>query len=110
VAHGPFIGVDPDYYSRAHSSQIAVKTGAGSNYCQYSNPVVDKLLEEGRTTYDRGKRKEIYWKVQRLFDEDVPFAPIFNWVFILGRNAALQGNQLNYYVENTWDIQNWYWE
>jgi hypothetical protein len=42
--HGP-----PDYTARCHSKQIPVKDGAGSNYVQYQNAEVDRLLELGVT-------------------------------------------------------------
>lgn len=47
VGWDPTIGMDPDYTARCHSKQIPVKDGAGSNYVQYQNPEVDRLLELG---------------------------------------------------------------
>lgn len=37
----------------------------------YSNPTMDKLLDEGGATTDFAKRKQIYSQVQRFFYEDV---------------------------------------
>ena len=47
VAWEPTVGMDPDYTARAHSKMIPVKDHQGSNYVQYQNPEVDKLLEAG---------------------------------------------------------------
>ncbi|MBP2646151.1 MAG: ABC-type transporter, periplasmic subunit [Firmicutes bacterium] len=49
---------------------------AGSAITVYSNPKLDALLEQGRTTLDTAKRAEIYHEAQALIAEDAP------WVFI----------------------------
>jgi peptide/nickel transport system substrate-binding protein len=43
-----------------------------SKWTGYKNEALDGLLEEGRTTLDEGKRKEIYSRIQRLVFEDAP--------------------------------------
>ena len=48
---------DPDLTDVWHSS--AARKG-GLNFTGYKNPELDKLLEEGRRTFDRAKRKAIY--------------------------------------------------
>jgi len=61
---------DPDCYDIWHSS----KTRPGEfNFIDYSNPKVDKLLEEGRLTFDKGKRREIYHKIHAILYEDEPY-------------------------------------
>lgn len=58
--------VDPDeLYLWFHSS-------SPRNVSGYSNPEMDRLLEEGRRTLDTEKRKEIYGRVQELIQQDVP--------------------------------------
>lgn len=47
-------------------------TGDTGNLVFYSNPEVDKLLDEGRQTADPEKRKEAYFKVQEITGKDVP--------------------------------------
>jgi peptide/nickel transport system substrate-binding protein len=45
----------------------------GNNYFLYSNPVVDELLERGRTVTDLDERIEIYQEAFRIImTEDVP--------------------------------------
>jgi peptide/nickel transport system substrate-binding protein len=64
--------VDPDtLYALFH-------TGAGFNYPRYSNPQVDRLLDDGRQTIDRARRAEAYKQVQRLLYEDQPMLIYFN--------------------------------
>ena len=45
VAWAPAVGMDPDYSARCHSKLIPAKYGSGSNYVQYENAEVDRLLE-----------------------------------------------------------------
>ncbi|MFA4844273.1 MAG: peptide-binding protein [Candidatus Margulisiibacteriota bacterium] len=67
------LGLDPDAYSIWHSSQYP----KGFNFVKYKNPEVDRLLEEGRTTIDRGGRKRIYARIWKLIADDQPY--IFLW-------------------------------
>jgi peptide/nickel transport system substrate-binding protein len=63
-------GPDPDAY-REHFG-----TGQPRNFTGYSNPEVDALLEEALTYTDPEKRKEIYYQVQELILEDMPYIPL----------------------------------
>lgn len=60
------IPVDPDQYTIWHSTQKE------SNVSVYSNPRIDKLLEDGRATLDFEERKKIYLDFQRFLLEDLP--------------------------------------
>ena len=111
VGWEPTVGMDPDYTARCHSKQIPAKYGTGSNYVQYENPELDKLLEEGVLISDMEKRKAVYQNIQEILHEDVPFAPIFAYMFMYGKNSALKGYKINPYVTDiTWNIQDWSWE
>ncbi len=57
---------DPDQYFFWHSTQ------QGTNITSYKNVRVDKLLEDGRATFNLDKRKEIYFDFQRVLVEDMP--------------------------------------
>lgn len=57
---------DPDQYSIWHSTQTS------TNITKYSNPRIDKLLEDGRTQKDQEERKKIYLDFQRFLVEDSP--------------------------------------
>jgi peptide/nickel transport system substrate-binding protein len=110
VGWEPTVGMDPDYSARCHSKQIPAKYGTGSNYVQYENPDLDKLLEEGVLISDMQKRKAVYDKIQAILHEDVPFAPIFAYMFMYGKKSDLMGYKINPYVTDiTWNIQDWSW-
>jgi peptide/nickel transport system substrate-binding protein len=110
VGWEPTVGMDPDYTARCHSKQIPVKYGTGSNYVQYENPEVDKLMETGVLISDMEKRKAVYEKIQAILHDDVPFAPIFAYMFMYGKKSDLNGYKINPYVTDiTWNIQEWSW-
>ncbi|HUW21897.1 MAG TPA: ABC transporter substrate-binding protein [Candidatus Bathyarchaeia archaeon] len=54
---------DPDQYLLWHSTQP-------NNLSRYHSPQIDKLLEEGRKTFDQDKRRELYLDFQRFLVED----------------------------------------
>jgi peptide/nickel transport system substrate-binding protein len=67
-------GLDPDQYDIWESS----KTKPGElNFIHYKNPEVDRLLEEGRHTFDREKRRQAYFKFQEVLAEDQPYTFLF---------------------------------
>ena len=47
-------------------------TGDAGNLVFYSNPEVDRLLDEGRQTADFEERKAAYFEVQEILAEEVP--------------------------------------
>jgi len=63
---------DPDQYPIWHSTQIS------TNISKYSNPRIDKLLEDGRITIDHEERKKIYLDFQRFLLEDLPAAFLYH--------------------------------
>jgi peptide/nickel transport system substrate-binding protein len=63
------LGLDPDQFEIWNSQM----TGPDElNHISYQNPEVDKLLEEGRRTFDTEKRKAIYARFQEILAEDQP--------------------------------------
>lgn len=70
VLMGWFLSRDPDCYDIWHSS----KTREGEfNFIGYGNVEVDRLLEEGRRTFDEAGRARIYHEVHRLIYDDEPY-------------------------------------
>ena len=63
------IDADPDPYGLFHSTQ---KPPAGLNISSYSNPEVDRLLDQGRTTFDRERRAAIYHQVHEILATEQP--------------------------------------
>ena len=67
-------GIDPDQYDIWHSS----KTAEGElNFISFKNKEVDKLLEEGRSTFDIEKRKKAYFKFQEILAEEQPYVFLY---------------------------------
>lgn len=96
---------DPDCYDIWHSS----KTKEGEfNFISYKNPKVDRLLEEGRTTFNRVKRTAIYKEIHALIAEDAPYTFLYAPYSLIaihkrvhGINPAPAGisyNQIKWYV------------
>jgi len=59
------IPVDPDQYLFWHSTQ-------NTNLTKLNNPKIDKLLEQGRQSFDIQERKQIYLGFQRSLLEECP--------------------------------------
>jgi peptide/nickel transport system substrate-binding protein len=69
VLMGWFLSRDPDCYDIWHSS----RTKEGEfNFIGYSNEEVDRLLEEGRRTFDQTRRAQLYHTIHSLIHEDEP--------------------------------------
>lgn len=66
--------LDPDCYIIWHSASI--KEG-GFNFVSYKNEEVDKLIEEGRQTFDTAKRIEIYRKIHEIIADDAPYTFLY---------------------------------
>jgi len=63
--------LDPDVYNYKEFNSKFINQGYW-NMASYSNPEVDKLLEEGRTTFDKDERKKIYLQFQSIIADDQP--------------------------------------
>jgi len=74
VVLGWSLSLDPDQYSIWHSSQQAP---GQFNFIGYSNPQVDRLLEQGRLELDIEKRTKIYHEFARLLQEDSPIVYLY---------------------------------
>ncbi len=65
---------DPDIFDIWHSS----KTKEGEfNFISYKNAEVDKLLPEGRRTFDMEKRKKIYHRVHEILVDEQPYTFLY---------------------------------
>jgi peptide/nickel transport system substrate-binding protein len=63
----------------------------GQNRGYYSNPRVDQLIEQGRATFDRNKRKQIYAEIQRIVQEDLPYVSLYHQINVAVMDKDLQG-------------------
>ena len=74
VILGWTLGQDPDIYDIWHSSKTGTKE---LNFISYANSELDRLLVEGRRTFDRKRRKVIYGRVQEILAEDQPYTFLY---------------------------------
>ena len=78
------VDVDGNTYQFIH-------TGQGNNASHYSNPAVDRLLEDGRGTTDQAKRHAIYQQLWPELRRDLPLIYLYNPRNIVALSAKLQG-------------------
>ncbi|MCA1774905.1 MAG: ABC transporter substrate-binding protein [Loktanella sp.] len=78
--------VDPD--GNIHQFMV---TDGGLNDAGYSNPEVDQLLNDARTTTDQAERKALYDQAQDILSADQPIVYLYhqNWIWAL--DASIEG-------------------
>jgi peptide/nickel transport system substrate-binding protein len=74
VILGWTIGQDPDLFDVWHSSKTGPKE---LNFIGFKNMEVDRLLEEGRSTFDIEKRRQCYFRIQEIFAEEQPYTFLY---------------------------------
>ena len=62
---------DPDIFDYVFDTACFPPKRANRTF--FSNPRVDELIKQGRTTLDQDKRKVIYAQIQRLLAEQLPY-------------------------------------
>ncbi len=62
---------DPDIFENVFDSASFAPKRANRGY--YSNPQVDALIAEGRSTLDQQRRKAIYEQIQGILAHDLPY-------------------------------------
>jgi len=98
-------GQDPDIYDIWHSSKTAPKE---LNFIHFQNAEVDRLLAEGRGTFDLEKRKKAYYAIQDILAREQPYTflyvpdalPVVSARFrgIEPAPAGIMYNQIKWYV------------
>ena len=97
-------GADPDYMHEEHH------TDGGQNYGGYSDPTVDDLLTQGRTTFDVAERKDIYDQAQRyLLTENPPrifaghsFGMVIGRSYVKGFTGLAHHGFMGVHMANMW--------
>ncbi len=112
VGWGSPYDADHHTYSLFHSGESSL-TSAGYNYGSYANATVDALLEEGRTTVDPEKRKEVYMALQEELAQDPPFAYFAYVDAVYGINHQISGVKeriLGHHGAGfLWNVEEWEW-
>ncbi|MDR7459392.1 MAG: peptide-binding protein, partial [Armatimonadota bacterium] len=79
--------VDPDQAFYRHYRQPP----QGVDFRRWGNPEVDRLLDEGRRTLDRNRRKAIYDRVQTMLADDPISVPLYAPHLLYSLNRKIQG-------------------
>jgi peptide/nickel transport system substrate-binding protein len=61
----------------------------------YSNPRVDTLIREGRNTLDQERRRAIYYQIQEILAEDLPYINLWNFDNVLVHANRVHSIELN---------------
>jgi peptide/nickel transport system substrate-binding protein len=84
----PYMDPDLAYYQYYHTENGAIKIG---NYPRYSNPKVDRLLEQGRMEPDFLKRYRIYKEFLEMAHEEVPQIPLGFAPYVFAVRSRVRG-------------------
>jgi peptide/nickel transport system substrate-binding protein len=74
VALGWSLPVLADPYQVWHSSQVR----EGHNFVGFVNEEADRIIEDGRSQFDREKRAAMYRRFHRILHEEQPYTFLFN--------------------------------
>lgn len=88
---------DVDFKQLWHTDS---EKNTGSNFISYSNPEVDKLIDESRAELDRQKRIPIIRKAFRLIAEDAPYIFMFTpkYMYVVDKDIEVEKPTYNYTV------------
>jgi ABC-type transport system substrate-binding protein len=80
----------------------------GHNFVSYSNPALDKLIDQMRIQLDKKKRLKLFWKLSELIADDQPYTFLFNRKFsVYAHSARIKKAQdtLKYSIgSDTWSV------
>jgi len=85
-----------DYPSIEDFLNPLYKTGGGSNDSTYSNPAVDKLLEQADSTADKDAAIKIYQQAEDLIAQDLPSIPVWDELGVAGKSKNLKNVVLDF--------------
>lgn len=85
--------LDPDMFENVFATSSFAPKRANRTF--YSNPRVDELIKEGRSTLDQAKRKVIYDKVQQILADDLPYINLWYLDNVLVHTNRVHGIELS---------------
>lgn len=80
IAYTQWVGgnQDPIFYKDLFAtSEIPTQTRPSRNRSRYSNPELDKLLDEAVNTFDRARAKDLYRQIQDIVSREAPVFPLW---------------------------------
>jgi ABC-type transport system substrate-binding protein len=85
--------LDPDIFEHIFGSNSFAPKRANRTF--YSNPRVDELIHEARSTVDQSQRKAMYDEVQRILAEDLPYINLWYLDNVLVHTNRVRGIELS---------------
>lgn len=82
---GGFVDPDQTFYRHYHTPP------KGMDFRRWNNAEIDRLLDEGRSTLDRNRRKQIYDRVQTIMAEDPISIPLYAPNSLYSMNRKIKG-------------------
>lgn len=79
-----------DYPSIENWLNPILRTGAGSNDGEYSNPAFDAKVAEADKATSEDKAIQLYQEAEKIAAEDMPTAPLWTQKTIAGKSARLK--------------------
>lgn len=67
-----------DYIDPQNFLDVLLHSESSDNHSNYSNPEVDRLLEEARTERDQARRFDLYNQAEKLIVADAPWVPLWH--------------------------------
>jgi peptide/nickel transport system substrate-binding protein len=107
------LATDPDPFTIWHSTNVASPTKAGNNFVGYSNPEVDKLIDQGRNGPDcsQAARQKLYQSMNKILNEDVPYMFGVADNRILAVDARIQNIDVGTFSPNgDWNVEKWWFK
>lgn len=80
-----FHGPDPD------NIRFRYGPGAYINFAGWNNSEAKELLDEASKTVDQEERRKMYWRVQELMAEELPYIPLVDLVWIYVSRSEFHG-------------------
>jgi peptide/nickel transport system substrate-binding protein len=93
----------PDAYQIWHSTQAIA---GGSNFIQYKNPEVDRILEAYRVEFDAAERKRLYDRFQEILYDEQPYTFLYTPQAITAWDRRFQG--VRWYPGRGTDLHEWW--
>jgi ABC-type transport system substrate-binding protein len=98
IAYTQWVGgnQDPIFYKDLFAtSEIPTQTRPSRNRSRYSNPELDKLLDEAVNTFDRQRGTELYRTIQEIVSREVPVIPLWYQSNIVIARKSVGNIQVN---------------
>ena len=88
------LGLDPDNFIFWHSTSGFDEKGIlqGYNDVGFSNKRVDELIEKARGTFNQEIRRQCYWEIQEILNEELPYVFLYSIDGVAALNKRVKGD------------------